>query len=105
VTDREVRVARLDEVPAGRPTRVDVNGTPVVLARVGEAVYACGDTCAHSGGPLSQGKLTGVRLACPFHGWMYDVRTGECVLPGRGARVPTYHVRIADGDVWVESPS
>jgi 3-phenylpropionate/trans-cinnamate dioxygenase ferredoxin subunit len=103
-TGAEVRVARFDELPAGRPTLVDVNGTRMALARVGETVYACGDVCSHSGGPLSEGRLTGYRLACPYHGWMYDVRTGTCVLPTRGTAVPTYRVRVADGDVWVEAP-
>jgi nitrite reductase/ring-hydroxylating ferredoxin subunit len=97
-----VRVASLDALPPGRPTPVDVDGTRVVLARVGERVYACADRCAHQGGPLSEGKLSGTRLACPWHGWMYDVRTGECVLPGRGARVPVYPVHLEGNDVWIE---
>jgi nitrite reductase/ring-hydroxylating ferredoxin subunit len=43
-------------------------------------------------------------LACPWHGWLYDVRTGQCVFPGRGASVPSYPTRI-DGDaVWVDLP-
>lgn len=97
----EVRVARLHELPSGVPRLVEAGGVRVVLVRVDETVYACGDTCAHKGGPLSEGKLSGTRLACPWHGWHYDVRTGECVLPGRGARVPSYPVRVADGEVWV----
>ena len=51
------RVASLDEVPAGQPKLVELDGTRIVLARVGSAVYACGDVCAHRGGPLSEGKL------------------------------------------------
>ena len=98
------RVAGLEDLPPGRLTRAAVNGTPIVLARVGDAVYACGDTCAHQGGPLGDGKLHGVRLACPWHGWQYDVRSGQCVFPGRGASVPSYPVRIEGGDVWVEVP-
>jgi nitrite reductase/ring-hydroxylating ferredoxin subunit len=98
----EFRVARFDELEPGRPTRARVHGTAIVLARVGDDVYACGDTCAHRGGSLSEGRLSGVRLACPLHGWMYDVRTGECVFPGRGARVPSYTVRVDAGDVWID---
>jgi nitrite reductase/ring-hydroxylating ferredoxin subunit len=98
------RVASLDEVPAGQPTLVDLDGTRIVLARVGDAVYACGDVCAHRGGPLSQGKLTGSRLACPWHGWMYDVRTGECLFPRHGKAVPAYRVRVEGDDVFVELP-
>ena len=98
------RAAALDTVPAGRPLLVDVAGTRVVLARVGDAVYACGDVCAHRGGPLSEGRLSGTRLACPWHGWIYDVRTGQCAFPGRGASVPSYRTRIDGGEVWVDVP-
>ena len=98
------RVASLDEVPAGQPTLVDLDGTRIVLARIGDAVYACGEVCTHRGGPLSQGKLAGTRLACPWHGWMYDVRTGQCLFPGRGASVPTYRVRVEAGAIFVELP-
>jgi nitrite reductase/ring-hydroxylating ferredoxin subunit len=97
-----VRVARLDELASGQTKLVEVNGHRVVLVRVGDAVYACSDVCAHQGGPLSDGRLYGSRLACPWHGWHFDVRTGECVLPGRGARVPNYPVRVEAGEVWVE---
>ena len=100
----EVRAAAIDEVSAGRPTLVALNGTRVVLARIGHQVYALGDTRAHRGGPLSDGKLSDPRLTCPWHGWLYDVRTGECAFPGRGEAVPSYPVRVEGHDVWVEVP-
>jgi nitrite reductase/ring-hydroxylating ferredoxin subunit len=105
VTARRVRAARLADVPAGRPLRVDVDGTAMVMVRVGDAVYACGAVCAHKGGPLEDGKLSGTRLACPWHGWMYDVRTGDCVFPARGAHVPSFPTVVDAGDVWVEMPA
>jgi nitrite reductase/ring-hydroxylating ferredoxin subunit len=101
---RARRVASLEEVPAGQPKLVELDGTRIVLARLGDAVYALGDTCTHRGGPLSQGRLNGGRLACPWHGWMYDVRTGQCLFPGRGASVPAYPVRIEAGAIFVELP-
>ncbi|HET8578006.1 MAG TPA: Rieske (2Fe-2S) protein [Methylomirabilota bacterium] len=100
----KLRAASLEEVPPGQPRLVEVNGSRVVLVRVGEQVYACGDTWAHKGGPLSEGKLSGSRLACPWHGWIYDVRTGQCAFPGRGASVPSYAVRVEANDVFVEMP-
>ena len=94
----------LADLTPGRPTLVQAGATRVVLVRVGDHVHALGDVCAHRGGPLSGGKLSGMRLACPWHGWMYDVRTGECVLPGRGHRVASYAARVEAGEVWVEVP-
>jgi 3-phenylpropionate/trans-cinnamate dioxygenase ferredoxin subunit len=102
VTD--VAVARLDELPAGQPRLVEAEGKRIVLTRVGDAVYACDDVCVHQGGPLSEGKLSGTRLACPWHGWMYDVRTGQCLMPARGGSVPSYPVRLEAGQVWVTLP-
>jgi nitrite reductase/ring-hydroxylating ferredoxin subunit len=100
----EVRAAALDEVAPGRPTLVVLGDRRVVLARVGAEVYALDDTCSHRGGPLSEGKLSGTRLACPWHGWMYDVRTGQCSFPPRGSGVAAYPVRVEAGDVWVVLP-
>jgi nitrite reductase/ring-hydroxylating ferredoxin subunit len=95
---------RLDGLPAGVPRLVEVNGLRVVLVRAGDSVYALADACAHKGGPLSDGKLSGTRLACPWHGWHYDVKTGQCLFPGRGAAVASYPVEIADGEIIVEVP-
>jgi nitrite reductase/ring-hydroxylating ferredoxin subunit len=100
----EHRVAALADLPAGQLLAVEIAGTRVVLARVGDGVYACGDVCAHRGGRLSEGRLSGARLACPLHGWMYDVRSGQCVFPPRGGRVPAYPVRIEGDAVFVEVP-
>jgi nitrite reductase/ring-hydroxylating ferredoxin subunit len=97
----QIRLPLAELVP-GVPRLVEADGVRVVVVRVGEHVHALGDVCAHKGGPLSEGKLSGTRLACPWHGWMYDVRTGQCVFPGRGAAVPSYAVRVDNGDVCVE---
>jgi nitrite reductase/ring-hydroxylating ferredoxin subunit len=100
----EVRAAALTDLSPDRPLALTLNGTRVALVRVGERVHALGDVCAHQGGPLSEGRLAGGRLACPWHGWMYDVRTGHCVMPARGGPVPSYPVRVESGDVWVDVP-
>jgi len=91
-------------VAVGRPMLVEAEGARLVLVRVGDRVHALGDVCAHKGGPLSEGKLSGTRLACPWHGWMYDVRTGQCMFPGRGAAVASYAARMEGDDVLVELP-
>jgi nitrite reductase/ring-hydroxylating ferredoxin subunit len=98
------RVARLDELEDGQLKVVEADGTRVVLTRVRDEVFACSDECTHQGGPLSEGRLMSGRLACPWHGWMFDLRSGDCVMPSRGAGIPTYPVTIENGDVWVEVP-
>ena len=101
---KEVRVGRVEDLPADQPTLVQTEGTRIALVRVGDAVYACEDLCPHQGGPLSEGRLSGNRLSCPWHGWMFDVRTGNCLMPTRGGPITRYPVRVDAGDVWVEVP-
>jgi nitrite reductase/ring-hydroxylating ferredoxin subunit len=100
----EVRAAALADLEPDRPISIILNGTRVALIRIGEQVHALGDTCTHQGGPLGEGTLKGTRLACPWHGWMYDVRSGQCLFPTRGGPVPCYPVRVTGGEVWVDLP-
>jgi nitrite reductase (NADH) small subunit/3-phenylpropionate/trans-cinnamate dioxygenase ferredoxin subunit len=100
----EVRVAALADLEPDRPISVTLNGTRLALVRIREQVHALADECRHQGGPLSEGNLRGSRLACPWHGWMYDVRTGQCLFPTRGGPVPCYPVRVDSGEVWVDLP-
>jgi nitrite reductase/ring-hydroxylating ferredoxin subunit len=101
---REVRAAALADLAANQPLAVTLDGTRVALVRVGDRVHAVADTCTHQGGLLSEGRLSGARLTCPWHGWMFDVRTGQCVMPARGGPVASYPVRVDGDDVWVELP-
>jgi len=98
------RAASLGEVEPGTVRLVELDGRQIILTRVGPSVHACAALCAHRGGPLAQGRISGVRLTCPWHGWMYDVRTGHCLFPGRGAAIDTYPVRLDGEDVWVDLP-
>ena len=101
---RDVRVARFADLQPGGFLRVEVDGTGMVLARVGDAVHAVSDECAHQGGPLGEGRLSGTKITCPWHGWMFDVRTGQCLMPSRGGSVPSYPARIDGEDVVVTLP-
>jgi len=43
-------------------------------------------------------------LTCPWHGWMFDLKSGTCLMPSRGGPIVTYPVTVEAGDVWVEVP-
>ncbi len=97
-----VRVARLEELAAGQTTLVEVNGSRVVLVRVGDSVYACGEVCAHQGGPLSEGTAQRIAPGLPLARLAVRRPHRECVMPTRGGAVPSYPVRVEAGEVWVE---
>ena len=72
----------------------------LALANVDGRFYATQNACLHLEGPLGEGWLEGPVLTCPWHGWQYDVRTGENEFD-RAIRLRTFDVRIDDGEVKV----
>src|SRR5262249_18970288 len=72
----------------------------VAVARVGDEFYALHGHCMHLQGPLCEGRLEGYVLSCPWHGWQYDVRTGENEFD-RAIKLDTYPVQVEDGEVRV----
>jgi nitrite reductase/ring-hydroxylating ferredoxin subunit/uncharacterized membrane protein len=75
--------------------------TPVLLYKRGGSICAIGDTCAHAGGPLSEGKLDGNEVICPWHFSRFDVCTG--VVKGGPATVSQvrYETRVQNGQIEV----
>jgi nitrite reductase/ring-hydroxylating ferredoxin subunit len=96
-----VKVAVLGDVAPGQARIVDLNGTAVALFNVGGAIHATDNTCAHRGGPLGEGSLSGPVVTCPWHGFQFDVTTGAC-RTNPALRVPCRAVRIEGGDILVE---
>jgi toluene monooxygenase system ferredoxin subunit len=91
----------LDDLWDGDMTGCVLAGRKVLLVRMGEAVYAYEDRCAHLGVALSEGKLEGCVLTCGAHLYQYDVRTGEGVNP-KSVRLTSLPVQIVDGTILVE---
>ena len=71
----------LAEVDEGRPFRLDVRDTSVVLIRSGDRVQAFRNECAHQGLPIDGGRIDreSGTLTCPWHGFRFDCVTGECL--------------------------
>ncbi len=60
-----------------KPQRVSVGGKNVFIVMIDGNVYAMDALCSHRGGPLENGALDGYNIKCPWHGAIYDVRTGK----------------------------
>jgi nitrite reductase/ring-hydroxylating ferredoxin subunit/uncharacterized membrane protein len=85
----------------GRPVRVVVDDTPVVLVREGELTFAIHDRCSHRGCSLSEGNLKGSEIVCGCHGSRFDLRTGAVLGGPATAPQPSFQVRVQDGMVQV----
>jgi apoptosis-inducing factor 3 len=98
-------VAKLDELPEGKPHPVDIEGTTILLYREGAAVSAIGATCPHAGAPLAEGIRDEHRLICPWHKAEFCLRTGRYLAPPAVDDLPRYKSRLEDGRVMVTLPA
>ncbi len=93
-------VARADDLPPGSALVVQAGETEIAVFRCEDGFYATQAHCLHMGGPLGHGRLEGCVVTCPWHGWQYDVRTGENEFD-RALQLETYDVVVEDGEVKV----
>lgn len=97
---RVIRVLDSADLPLGRPRCVQAHGCRIALVRTEAGVFALDDACPHRGGPLSEGDVEDGALACPIHGWAFELSTGQ-MRGTSGVRVGTYPVEEVDGEVRV----
>ena len=90
-------VVPLASVPEGRGLVVRVDARlRIAIFRVGEDLYAIDDVCPHQSASLGEGTLTGKVVACPRHGFLVDVTSGQCPTHSL-LRVRTFPV-VREGD-------
>lgn len=110
-----VVVGKVSDFQNGDRKIVDVNGKSVGVFRIDDQFYAIRNRCPHQWGPLCLGDFAPRAvssgpgdvhmddgpplLACPWHGWEYDIATGQSFMgPGRGlAPALTYDVNVLPG--------
>jgi len=98
------------EIAPGSRKLLTLAGRSVGVFNVDGEFFALLDRCPHQGGPLCHGELWGaVRapvpgvyeyeaagplLRCPWHGWEFDVRTGQSWFDPDRTRVRRYPVTV-----------
>ncbi|MFZ1430055.1 MAG: Rieske (2Fe-2S) protein [Geminicoccaceae bacterium] len=113
-------IARIDELPAGGRKLVNVKGRPIVIFNVNGEFFALLNRCPHQGGSLCHGELGGLVEAeragayrysrhgeiirCPWHGWEFDIRTGQSWCEPERIQVKRYPVDVERGGHLVEGP-
>jgi nitrite reductase/ring-hydroxylating ferredoxin subunit len=109
-----VVVAPLRRFPSGERRIVEVGGRSIGVFHVGEYFYGIRNRCPHQGGPLCLGHLLGdavadapgraevvrdpLRIACPWHGWEYDLDTGQSFMGAVAPGVRSYGVELSPGE-------
>jgi nitrite reductase/ring-hydroxylating ferredoxin subunit len=113
-----VVVSRLSEFPPGERRIVKAGSRSIGVFRIEDEFFAIRNRCPHQGGPLCKGRLSSwavatapgqVRMegpprlvACPWHGWEYDLATGQSFMGPGETRVKAYDVSVERGSALDE---
>jgi len=95
-----VEVCAMQQVQPGMQRAVRIGTIDIAIFNVAGALHAVENSCMHAGAALSGGRLCGKVVACPAHGWRYDVTTGA-LLAAPGKQLRTYPVEVIDGRVMI----
>ena len=115
-------VAKEEELQPGDRKVIQVEGREIGVFNINGEYVAYSNWCAHQSGPTCEGSVTGTYkesfdkenleyelewceegniINCPWHGWEYDIRDGDC-LSRQGVKLPSYPVTVEEGTVAVE---
>ncbi len=100
---RWVRVASTSDCPPGTALECVAEDRVVALFNVEGQFHALEGLCPHQGGPLGKGRLEGRIVTCPWHGWQFDVCTGQHQVK-TGPCHTRFETRVDDEGVWVALP-
>lgn len=91
------------ELVESAPRRVDVRGVSVVLVRQASRIHALADSCAHLGGPLSEGQVDAGSIRCPWHGSRFALDDGRILEGPSTFTQPCFEARVRDGQIEVRA--
>jgi nitrite reductase/ring-hydroxylating ferredoxin subunit len=113
-------VATTSEIPAGGNKVVTVAGREIVVFHVNGEFFALLNRCPHEGAPLAkaacvahlrsdepgeyQRSRVGELLRCAWHGWEFDMRTGQSYFDPQHTRVRAFPVAVEAGDTLAKGP-
>jgi nitrite reductase/ring-hydroxylating ferredoxin subunit len=109
-------VGKASDIACGEVTLVEVKNRSIGVFNVNGTFVAALNMCPHELAPVCRGKVRGTTLpsppgeyrwgregeilACPWHGWEYDLLTGKMLADER-IRLRTYPVEVRDGIVYI----
>lgn len=70
---------KLDTIPDGGVKEFTIAGKPIFLSRFGRLVSGFDNLCPHFGFEIAGGRIDNGRIACPYHGFIFDLMSGVCL--------------------------
>jgi 3-phenylpropionate/trans-cinnamate dioxygenase ferredoxin subunit len=99
-----VKACKTDQLKPGEALRLNL-APPIAIYRLDDGFYATADTCSHAQASLSAGDIDveECTVECPYHGSLFDIRTGRVLSLPANRPVKTYPVKVENDEVLVET--
>ena len=81
---------------------VEQDGRRVLVVNLDGKLHAWDGTCSHEEADLSTGFLLGEEVTCPLHLSRFNLLTGEAVNPPAEKPLSNRHVKVENGEIFVE---
>ena len=104
MTNKEYKVAAVDDLADGEMKMVKAGETEVLLVRRNGEFVALGAHCPHYGAPLADGLLHGDRIVCPWHHACFHAGSGDLLEPPAHDALPRFDVRVEGSEIFVRIP-
>lgn len=95
-----IRGPKAADITDGVPFRFQAEAHDILLVRRDGRLFAYRNACPHQGMPLHDGQLAGDTITCPWHGYCFDVTSGECENAPQ-VQLEPFPLRVENGEVWV----
>ena len=100
MTTRWIDAGPADAMVHRGAIEVLVEGNVIAVFRTENGLFALDGMCAHQGGPIAEGAVSGECVTCPWHGWQYELATGIQTI-NRQPLQKIYAVREHEGRLQI----
>ncbi|WP_437185012.1 Rieske (2Fe-2S) protein [Planctomicrobium sp. SH668] len=97
------RLISRDELPSESGKEFVIGDRIIALFHSDGEIYAMDGICPHAGGPLGEGAVQQGIVTCPWHGWQFEIKSGQSCLTSQ-IRQKCFPVNVEDGVIFVELP-
>jgi len=101
--DKWTPVVSEKELPEDKLYKASADGVDILLVKKGGRIFAIGEKCAHLSGPLSEGKLRGDSVVCPWHSSRFSLVDGSVINGPAVFSQPCFEVRVRGGQIEVRA--
>jgi nitrite reductase/ring-hydroxylating ferredoxin subunit len=94
-------ICTLSDLKEGSGKRFIVNDVDIAVFKIEGNIFALSNVCPHQHTTMIyDGYVEDGRVACPIHGWMFDIKTGK--MPMGRAGLDVYPVIVEGRNVYVK---